>query len=202
MSETKDHQAAFEQLLLVNSCLTNAERLQRYDGDDESINKLSLWIAQAMLPDGGLILNDASAEGPCGPSPSACARAKLSQIHCQRSARKPFISHATKDFLACHLYSISLKFLPRKLQASQTSRSSFPSLHSRPHVIPGLHPVPEILHKIYYLPLSRKLILKNSSLMMLFSHSFDRSSQNPDQKRSRLVAERQCQHLPRPDDTI
>lgn len=99
--KTKALQAVFEQLLLLNSCLTNEERLQRDDGDDESINKLSLWIAQAILPDGRMILNDDSAKGQCCPSSEACAN--LPQIHCQRSAREPFISHATKEFLACHV---------------------------------------------------------------------------------------------------
>ena len=48
---------------MLNSSLHDADRLLREDGDVEYIDKLSLWISKAMLPDGALVPQDEMAEG-------------------------------------------------------------------------------------------------------------------------------------------
>ncbi|TVY37373.1 CCA tRNA nucleotidyltransferase, mitochondrial [Lachnellula occidentalis] len=40
-----------QNLLILNSCLSNSDRLERENGDAESIERLSLWISKAILPD-------------------------------------------------------------------------------------------------------------------------------------------------------
>ncbi|KUJ07030.1 uncharacterized protein LY89DRAFT_632043 [Mollisia scopiformis] len=50
----------FEQVLVLHSCLSFEEKLQRKDGDDKIILEISSWIAKYMLPDGRVILNDES----------------------------------------------------------------------------------------------------------------------------------------------
>ncbi|CZR63290.1 uncharacterized protein PAC_13187 [Phialocephala subalpina] len=56
-------EVAFQTLFLLYSCLSHAERLQRNDGEGDTILELLLWTAKSMLPDGNTILNDKQPEG-------------------------------------------------------------------------------------------------------------------------------------------
>ncbi|TVY54403.1 hypothetical protein LCER1_G003877 [Lachnellula cervina] len=52
-----------QNLLILDSCLRNPDRLERENGDDENIKKLSLWISTAILPDKSLNGQDAISDG-------------------------------------------------------------------------------------------------------------------------------------------
>ena len=52
-----------EKLLVLNSCLRQADRLRRDDREDQVVCKISLWIATVILPDGRMVLDDELIEG-------------------------------------------------------------------------------------------------------------------------------------------
>jgi hypothetical protein len=59
---------ALQILLILEHCLSHSDRLQRETGDDQYIEKLSLWISNLILPDGSLSVEDEISDGK--PSPT------------------------------------------------------------------------------------------------------------------------------------
>ncbi|PBP16828.1 hypothetical protein BUE80_DR012439 [Diplocarpon rosae] len=74
------HENELQNLVILSNCLSNSERLQRSDGDEEHIAALSSWLSRAILPTAECVTEDDAPE-----SLSAAARQQFLHIARQRA---------------------------------------------------------------------------------------------------------------------
>ena len=49
---------SLENILVLASCLEQPSRLVREEHDNDSVNKIVLWISKTILPDGSIVSKD------------------------------------------------------------------------------------------------------------------------------------------------
>ncbi|TVY43250.1 Uncharacterized protein LSUB1_G000919 [Lachnellula subtilissima] len=74
---SKGKEDDLQNLLILDSCLSNSDRLERENGDDENIKRLSLWISKAIHPDKTLNGQDEISDG----MPSSTSSTSLTDIY-------------------------------------------------------------------------------------------------------------------------
>ena len=56
-------QDELEKIVVLKGCLTSVDQILREDGDDQYIDRLSIWLSTSILPNGGSISQDEMLEG-------------------------------------------------------------------------------------------------------------------------------------------